>query len=322
MFRLALIPQAIALCFFFHALQISGVRLFTAIQEENNSPPEDFLHGSAKRILTSLKSNSIEATTFGQESSSQDEAYTAGYYTSSRGPEASYYGLHATMDVYGHELKHGQWSSTTFWVSHYGDSNKSSYNEIQVGWHIRPERYGDSHPHFYTLWTRDGFETGCYNMDCPGFVRVNDAVIAPGDAIHPVSHVPGPIQNITLRVLKDKTSGDWWVYYGFNNIPTGVGYFPKSIFSYLAQKANVMSFGGFVKSTKALPTPPMGSGAFPNGGKGRAASFTDLRFINQDGNSSPITGNLTPLVTDGKCHSITPIDHARCFYGGPGGCVR
>ena len=49
---------------------------------------------------------------------------------------------------------------------------------------------------------RDGFETGCYNMDCPGFVRVNDAVIAPGDAIHPVSHVPGPIQNITLRVFK------------------------------------------------------------------------------------------------------------------------
>ena len=62
---------------------------------------------------------------------------TAGYYTSSRGPEASYYGLHATMDVYGHELKHGQWSSTTFWVSHYGDGNKSSYNEIQVGWHVR-----------------------------------------------------------------------------------------------------------------------------------------------------------------------------------------
>uniref|UniRef100_A0A453J358 Neprosin PEP catalytic domain-containing protein n=2 Tax=Aegilops tauschii subsp. strangulata TaxID=200361 RepID=A0A453J358_AEGTS len=108
--------------------------------------------------------------------------------------------------------------------------NKSSYNVIQVGWHINPDRYGDSHPHFYTCWT-------------------------------------------------DKKSGDWWVYYGFNKIPTGVGYFPRSLFSYLAEKADGMQFGAFVKSKKALPTPPMGSGALPNGGKGRAASFTDIRFI-------------------------------------------
>jgi hypothetical protein len=51
---------------------------------------------------------------------------------------------------------------------------------------------------------RDGYdETGCFNMDCPGFVRVNGAVIAPGDAIRPVSDVPdGFIPKITLRVLK------------------------------------------------------------------------------------------------------------------------
>jgi hypothetical protein len=51
---------------------------------------------------------------------------------------------------------------------------------------------------------RDGHDTtGCYNMDCPGFIRANGALIAPGDAIHPVSHLPdGPIQNITLRVNK------------------------------------------------------------------------------------------------------------------------
>jgi hypothetical protein len=78
--------------------------------------------------------------------------------------------------------------------------------------------------------------------------------------------------------LQDKKTGDWWVYYGFNNIPTGVGYFPKSLFSYLAQKATKVSFGAFVRS-KALPTPPMGSGARPNGGMGRAASFADLRLI-------------------------------------------
>ncbi|KAM3316288.1 hypothetical protein ACQJBY_034426 [Aegilops geniculata] len=154
-------------------------------------------------------------------------------------------------------------------------------------------------------------------MDCPGFVRADRAVIAPGDAINPVSHVPdGPIQNITLRVLKEKTSGDWWVYYGYNKIPTGVGYFPKSLFSYLAQKANGMTFGAFVQSKGGLPNPPMGSGALPNGGKGRAASFTDLPFIDQDGNSSPITADIPMSVTDAKCHSITPIKMANAFMVG------
>ncbi|VAI10434.1 unnamed protein product [Triticum turgidum subsp. durum] len=160
-------------------------------------------------------------------------------------------------------------------------------------------------------------------MDCPGYIRVDGAVIAPGDAIHPVSNVPnGPRQSITLRVLKDKRSGDWWVYYGFNKIPTGVGYFPRSLFSYLAEKADGMQFGAFVKSQKALPTPPMGNGALPNGGKGHAALFTDIRFIDQDGNSSPIKEDLPMFVTDKKCHSITHIVHAECFYGGPGGCMR
>ena len=45
--------------------------------------------------------------------------------------------------------------------------------------------------------------TGCYNMDCSGFVRADGALVAPGDVIKPVSDVPdGPVQNITLRLLK------------------------------------------------------------------------------------------------------------------------
>ena len=39
-------------------------------------------------------------------------------------------------------------------------------------------------------------------MDCPGFVRVNGAVIAPGVVIKQVDVPDGHLQNITLRVLK------------------------------------------------------------------------------------------------------------------------
>ncbi|KAF7103427.1 hypothetical protein CFC21_104416 [Triticum aestivum] len=255
MHRLSLLRRAISLCFFYHALQTRGVRFFHTIQEENDSLAKDLVHGPAKQIRKTLKSNSTEVITSGQGSSLWDDPYFVAHLTHSGGPNDNYYGLHATMDVYGHELKHGQLSSTTFWINHAGDGKKSSYNAIQVGWH-------------------------------------------------------------------DKKSGDWWVYYGFNKSPTGVGYFPRSLFSYLAEKADIMQFGAFVQAKKALPTPPMGSGALPNGGKGRAASFTDIRFIDQDGNSSPIKEDLPMFVTDRKCHAITHIDHAACFYGGPGGCMR
>ncbi|EMS63569.1 hypothetical protein TRIUR3_03365 [Triticum urartu] len=129
-------------------------------------------------------------------------------------------------------------------------------------------------------------------------------------------------ERMALPYLQDKKSGDWWVYYGFNSVPTGVGYFPKSLFSYLANKANQLAFGGAVVAHRAASTPPMGSGSFPNGGQGRAASFTNLGIIDKEGNTKPIMADFPTLVTNNKCHSITPINHAACLYGGPGGCVR
>ena len=122
--------------------------------------------------------------------------------------------------------------------------------------------------------------------------------------------------------MQDKKSGDWWVYYGFNSVPTGVGYYPRSLFTYLGDKASQMAFGGVVVACRADPTPPMGSGSFPNDGQDHAASFTNLRIIDQDGNSKPIMVDLPKLVTDDKCHSVTPIDNGEFFYGGPGNCMR
>lgn len=58
------------------------------------------------------------------------------HQTSSGGPTDNYYGLHATMGVYGHKLKPGQLTSTYITVTHSGDGVKSSFNAIQVGWHV------------------------------------------------------------------------------------------------------------------------------------------------------------------------------------------
>jgi hypothetical protein len=122
--------------------------------------------------------------------------------------------------------------------------------------------------------------------------------------------------------VQDKKSGDWWVYYGLNSVPTRVGYFPRSLFTYLAYNASQMSFGGGVVTKRGDPTPPMGSGFFPNDGHGHAASFRNLRIIDQDGNSNPIMVDLPKKVTDDKCYSITAISNGEFLYGGPGNCVK
>ncbi|VAI24863.1 hypothetical protein VPH35_086790 [Triticum aestivum] len=138
MSKLNLLLQAVALCFFSHALQIEGHRLHPTVLElkGNDSIAYDIIHGLAKQNMESLKSNPIEAITFGKDSSSWDAPYFAIHQTSTRGRDDKYYGLHATMDVYGHKLKPGQWSTAAIWVTHTGDGARSSINSIQVGWHV------------------------------------------------------------------------------------------------------------------------------------------------------------------------------------------
>ena len=112
------------------------------------------------------------------------------------------------------------------------------------------------------------------------------------------------------------------MYYGFNAVPTAVGYYPRSLFTYMADHANFVNFGAYAIANRALQTPPMGSGVNPKGaGPGRPASFTDLRFIDQEERSRPIMKDMPVDVSNEKCYSVTPVDQATCFYGGPGGCA-
>uniref|UniRef100_A0A0E0C1X8 Neprosin PEP catalytic domain-containing protein n=1 Tax=Oryza meridionalis TaxID=40149 RepID=A0A0E0C1X8_9ORYZ len=309
MFRLVQVLQAISICAFL-LVDARAVRLYPSLQEENNSLGQYLLHAAPNQKMmlykTFMMSNSILTRKVVHDINSAKVSYFATHQ--STGPNENYYGLRATMDVYGHELKPGQLSGGALWVSHFGDDGKlSSYNAVGAGWHIDPERYGDSRPHFYTSWTVLNEQT---------VLRLHQVLAS----IDPVSDDKS-LQSITVEVLLDMTSGDWWVYYGFNSVPTGVGSYPKSLFTNMAEKANAIAFGGYVVTRRALPTPPMGSGSHPHTNKSRAASLTNLGVINQDGNTNPINADLPTYMGNEQCYSITPVAQAECFYGGPGGCM-
>ncbi|KAL6634038.1 hypothetical protein ACP70R_026709 [Stipagrostis hirtigluma subsp. patula] len=253
------------------------------------------------------------------EGDNDDAIYFAAHSSFPGKPYDEYFGFVATLDVFDHNLSRGQMSASTVWVANKGDGSRESYNAINVGWMVSPERYGDSHTHFYTYWTRDGLgRSGCDNMDCPGFQLEKGSKVIPGAIITHVSGASGSHGNITIKVFKESSSGNWWVYYGVNNdTPTAVGYYPASLFTGLATKADEIAFGGESRATRSLPTPPMGSGSLPSE---NAASISNLQFVDKEGQSIPITSDIPIIAGKPKCYYVSPIVDAKFYYGGPAGC--
>ncbi|KAG2564073.1 hypothetical protein PVAP13_8KG382300 [Panicum virgatum] len=196
-------------------------------------------------LMLSISKSSLNQMWKGQHLPSEagkDKSYFAVHKTNT----GSYFGMVATMDVYGYSPSDGQASVAAIWIGN-DDGDNSDLDSIAVGWEVFPGQYGDSLTHFYTEWTRDAYRsTGCHNMKCPGFQRVSGSEIAPGAVIQPVSDVNGSQQKITIKVLKDPSTGDWWIHYGFNGPPKPVGFYPANLFDTLNKKATVIAFGGAV----------------------------------------------------------------------------
>ncbi|TVU18181.1 hypothetical protein EJB05_34260, partial [Eragrostis curvula] len=227
-----------------------------------------------------------------------------------------YYGAEATLDVYGLALGLNQSSQAGIWIANKGDGQPSSMNGIQIGWHISPGVYNDSQTHFFVDWTSAGADKHCLNMLCPGFKKTS-SIITPGDVISPVSATNGNKQYVTLKLFKDKSTGDWYVHYGFNGDAKPVGFLPKSFLPGMIDKPVEINFGGLVYHSKPQTSPPMGNGYLPT--SGAAATFSSLKLISEDGNGHPVTTNLPIRMTRPSCYPMSWMDAKGGFsYGGPG----
>uniref|UniRef100_A0A0E0JSF4 Neprosin PEP catalytic domain-containing protein n=1 Tax=Oryza punctata TaxID=4537 RepID=A0A0E0JSF4_ORYPU len=229
---------------------------------------------------------------------------------------SSYYGLEVTTDVYGISLlDKKQTSGIVVSLNYIGDYTLPNYNSAVFGWHVQPRLYGDSHVHFYVYWTTDGFQkTGCFNLDCPGYVPEVGTSIMPGIPIKSVSEPDGTKHTIIFKILKDG-GGDWLLHFGFDSEPHLVGRFPGYLFNNLRYKADAIKIVGYAVTPKRHLI-PMGSGYLSNSRK--AASFSHIQFIDQSGHASKIPQDTPSMVTDPNIYSISPISPEGKFtYGGP-----
>jgi hypothetical protein len=218
----------------------------------------------------------------------------------------------------GHSVLNVWNPNANFSISQEWYSNGSQ--TLEGGWIKYPAAFGNSSVVFI-YFTPDGYQTGCYNLTCAGFVQTNSNW-ALGGSLSNYSTPGGTQYDITL--VWQLYQGNWWLWLRSSGNLETVGYYPGSVYNGgpLATGADRAIYGGEVAPDATWP--PMGSGAFANAGFGRAAFQRSIFYI--DAADGTNWASLNPVETAPSCYTInyTPAatggDWGTNFYfGGPGG---
>ncbi|XP_043691772.1 uncharacterized protein LOC122642385 [Telopea speciosissima] len=229
------------------------------------------------------------------------------------------HGASAKINVYNPTVEPSQFTNAQIWIN--GGPNENP-NYIMAGWTVNPGLYGDHRTRLFTFWTGDNYQNGCYNTLCTGFVQV-DRSITPSMILDKISTVGGHQIVVKVFVHQDRETGNWWLLAFEDDI--NIGYWPKSLFTYLADGAKSVSWGGLAKAGSNGVSPPMGSGYFPN--NPNASFFQHLELVNVDyqiDHPHVLESKISTRVDAKNCYGIRydlfkPETGATLVFGGPGG---
>lgn len=251
----------------------------------------------------------------------------AGIFTQTT-PDKKYQSNLATISVYNPQVGPHQYSSAAISVE---AGNGADFNQIQIGWTVYPDLFnGDTRTHWYFKMINNGNLSGCYNLNCLGFVQTNTQV-AIGTAMDKVSKYSTEDQVVfRFSIIRDEGSevrnASWWLVVLIDdNDYDPIGYFPATQFNELAGGADKLQWGGYVLSSRDDNTsPPMGSGHFDNGVYQRTCFMSQVELVdhNFDLVDSP-TGVQTAmsrcyLEGDESYKNDGKTGYSFCF-GGTGG---
>ncbi|KAF5793586.1 putative neprosin [Helianthus annuus] len=262
-----------------------------------------------------LRTNSIPR--FGKKYSRNDVPPTPGHeHSIGSVREGEFYGAKAILNVWKPNVIGLDFSVSQIWVVAHVPTRP--VNTVEVGWHVFPNVYKDNLPRLFAFWTPDGYQSGCYNLECPGFIQINPNVCL-GASIKPISTYNGKQYEIALLIWKDPNSGDWWLRVGTEVI----GFWPAELFTDLQDRANRIDYGGevYAESLGKHTSTQMGSGHFPDEGFGKAAFARNLEMVDQDNYLNEVS-NLNLYAEKANCYGINN-GHSDAwgnyiFFGGPG----
>ncbi|GMP92141.1 hypothetical protein CsSME_00042489 [Camellia sinensis var. sinensis] len=231
-----------------------------------------------------------------------------------------YYGAKSTMNVWEPKIQQpNEFSLSQIWLL--GGSFGEDLNSIEAGWQVSPDLYGDNNTRLFTYWTSDAYQaTGCYNLLCSGFIQVNSE-IAMGASISPVSAYRNSQYDISILVWKDPKEGNWWMQFGSGYV---LGYWPSFLFSYLADSASMIEWGGEVVNSESdgqHTSTQMGSGHFPEEGFGKSSYFRNIQVVDSSNNLKAPKG-IGTFTEQSNCYDVQTGSNGDWghyfYYGGPG----
>ncbi|CAN7103688.1 unnamed protein product [Brassica rapa subsp. narinosa] len=227
--------------------------------------------------------------------------------------ETIYRGAQADISIHNLTLQNNQYSKSQIWLE---NGPIAELNSIQVGWAVHPRVYGDSATRLTIYWTGDGYKTGCYNTECPGFIIITRkpsiGSIFKQSSVYgdkPVTFTPQVIQSFFGN----------WVLYVDDEI---IGYWPGELFTHLNKGASRVRFGGNTFMSPDGISPPMGNGYVPIYDYERSSSFLQVKLMNDKYQS--IEAETQMGVADSKCFTLISRDYTNetgnsFSFGGPGG---
>jgi PKD repeat protein len=218
-----------------------------------------------------------------------------------------------------------EFSLSQLWVAR-GLTTDNSLQTAETGWQNYQQKYGDSRSRLFAYYTTSNYQTGtgCYNLDCTGFVQTDSTVIL-GGGWTSYSTQGGAQYDISLAYFRDQSPPyNWWLRYQ----GTWVGYYPNSLFASqgIANYSDHIDFGGEIVNNQTgglHTTTDMGSGRFPSEGFGAAAYSKRIQYWDTSSTQFNATG-LNRNVTNASYYDLslgssTDSNWLRYFYfGGPG----
>ncbi|XAR67657.1 hypothetical protein NMG60_11002502 [Bertholletia excelsa] len=237
----------------------------------------------------------------------------------------SYHGSQARINIWNPQVEENEMSISQMWVA--SNTQLESVNTIEAGWIVLPERYGDHQTRFFVYWTSDGYQTtGCYDLDCPGFVQMSKK-FGVGSPIAPVSIYAEESFEILVEIFQDVETKNWLLLVQDELI----GYWPGNIFTTLANDADELHWGGEIFDSKRNghhTTTQMGSGHFPNEGYKKSSYFHNIRMMDNLNYAWSEPANPQTYVTNPLCYDsqIAPNRQGNAGtyfqYGGPGNSAQ
>ncbi|KAI3863753.1 hypothetical protein MKW98_031345 [Papaver atlanticum] len=228
--------------------------------------------------------------------SSSDDVTTTNEYASITPIGENFQGAQATINLWKPLIEQPrEFSASQIWIST-GDKEA-----IEAGLEVNKNLYGDEKPRIFVYWTvTDHFNsTGCYNIQCRGFVQTTSK-ISLDFIFNNLSIFRGTQYSADFIMFKVKTSS--------NIQGIVVGYWPHFLFKQLSTKATRIDFGGQISNTK------------PN----MRHTKTQIGSVKVfDGNyEAKVPGTVFMIQSNTNCYGLslgqTDSSGIIFYYGGPG----